>query len=792
MLKKFLRKDLTKRIGINVILCVFMLIATVFLSASFNNILTVANGIDYFFDVSKLPDITLFTSESENEGVYEFLEEQEDIESFSVSHTYELKENNIQIVDGDSEEYIDSSSSSIYYSGMPKNEFLVYDTNNNLISLEDDEIGITVTLMDGNDLKVGDKLKFDFGGYEKEYTIKCATKDAGFGSEMAGMTRIVFTDEELARIRAKVTGGTDYIVYSITTDNNSAVSKTVNAAGFKSIYAVIDRATFKLMYSMDMLLAAAILLVGICFILIAFLVLRFTIIFTMEENYSEIGIMQAIGITIPVIRKMYISKYAILVLIGSAIGLAASVPFGNALLNSVTKKMVLAGESTYIWSNIAGAVFVILVVLLFCYGCTRKIQKMSVIDTIRGGSNGERYHKRKGIKLHTKKHMGISAFLGTNDVLSGLRKYIVLFFTFSICFVLITIPLNTVNTMDSNDMIEKFCLDPSADVFLNGRKNEEAGSKTLEDLYKMTDEVLEELHDAGFEDVKLTIPLLFNLTYNSEGEEDIMVLTSQILGDESFREYSDGVAPKLENEIAFSKNVLDENGWNIGDTVYLDYKGKEMAMVITGTYSDYLQLGKSVRINQKLDFSDINLTVYWNIGVFLGKDMDMSNKEIKEYMETNFDDYNWAIAEEILEQNIGGIKSILKTILIPLTLFLGAIIALVVVMMEQLFIVKEKGEIAMMKSMGFTNNKIRQWQIFRMVLVVILAMIFAIPLSLLSNNFMLEPVFGIMGASVNIKVNPLEAYLLYPGILLVIIVVATIFATFRVRKISIQELNNIE
>ena len=141
---------------------------------------------------------------------------------------------------------------------------------------------------------------------------------------------------------------------------------------------------------------------------------------------------------------------------------------------------------------------------------------------------------------------------------------------------------------------------------------------------------------------------------------------------------------------------------------------------------------------------------------------------------------------------MGGIQDSLSDLLIPMTGLLCAIIMLITALMEKLFIVREKGEIAMMKSVGFRNRSIRKWQILRMVWVVLVSMIAAVPLSLLSNQFVLKPIFAIMGASVEIQVVPWQVYGVYPRILLVGIIAATIFATRKVKQIHIREMNNIE
>ena len=64
----------------------------------------------------------------------------------------------------------------------------------------------------------------------------------------------------------------------------------------------------------------------------------------------------------------------------------------------------------------------------------------------------------------------------------------------------------------------------------------------------------------------------------------------------------------------------------------------------------------------------------------------------------------------------------------------------------------------------------------------------AVPLSMLCNQFVLKNIFAIMGAELTIQVEPLKAYLLYPGILLAGIMAATYFATGSVRKITTSDM----
>ena len=49
-----------------------------------------------------------------------------------------------------------------------------------------------------------------------------------------------------------------------------------------------------------------------------------------------------------------------------------------------------------------------------------------------------------------------------------------------------------------------------------------------------------------------------------------------------------------------------------------------------------------------------------------------------------------------------------------------------------------------------------------------------------------------MGAEVKIQVDALQAYGGYPGVLLIGIIIATLVATYQIKRIDIKEMNNLE
>lgn len=791
MLFQILKKDMLKRKGVNVILFLFITLATIFLSSSVNNILVVNDAVDYFIEYSNVPDVNLvLNSDKQTEEINQWLDQQiakGDAFDYHYQELCILPDNAITLKDEKRSKKLEANSASLYLGTMPKTFNKVFDTNGNLFEVHDGEIALSNQLMVENDVQIGDTFILKIKGLKKEYTIVQNMKDAAFGNSMTGMNRFIVSENDYNEVKKL---STVQPIYDITAKDGFFFSQKIENKVFSSVASIVTKDTYKKIYSFDMIMAALLILVGVCLILIALLVLRFTLVFTIEEQYQEIGVLKAIGIRNHKIKKLYLLKYLAIVSVGAFVGMIVSIPIADFMVSSVNSNMVMENSSSNLAVAIICAIFVIILVLSFCYLCTRKLNKISAIMAIHGGENGERFSKRKGLPLYRRTHMPVNVYLGLNDILSHSKRYAVLIITFCISFILITIPLNTVNTMRSSEMVRKFLLDPSATVYVRQIEQVEEGKyTTAAELNKGIQRVKSELESKGYK-AEMKAEAIYFLKVKGE-KQNMNVLTIQMpKGDTSYAQYSRGSAPQLENEIAFSEYIMDHMGWAIGDVIPLIINGKEHNMIISGSYSDYMQLGKSARLNPLLSMEEEVMFEYWSIMVYMKS--DMSQEDVIKEMRTQFPEYDWMSAQDLVDQNVGGIQNILDTMLLPMTSMLCLVIMLITLLMEKLFITREKAEIAMMKSIGFRYSSIRMWQIIRMSFVVLVSMMISIPLSLFSNQFLLKPIFAIMGAQVEIQVNALQAYVFYPGILLIGIIIATIVATHSIKHVDIKEMNNLE
>ena len=122
-----------------------------------------------------------------------------------------------------------------------------------------------------------------------------------------------------------------------------------------------------------------------------------------------------------------------------------------------------------------------------------------------------------------------------------------------------------------------------------------------------------------------------------------------------------------------------------------------------------------------------------------------------------------------------------------------AINALVALLMMKSFLTREKGEIGMLKSIGFRDGAILAWQVLRIGIVLAAATLLGAALSGPIAQLSAAKAFEMMGAShIEFIVHPLEVYLLYPLLVLAVTLTVSALAALPIRRISPRETNNIE
>ena len=782
MYLRILKKDLKRKRTMNAIVLIFIVLATMFIASSANNMLTVATALDEYFEMAEVPDYWYATPYKEEADRFsDFVKEN----GYGLS-TVEL----IQIdprdilVDGKCFEYGNSVVLSRTYGSK------VFDKEEKeIVQVKDGEIYIPAEIFSSEKYNVreGTVIEITFGEEKKSFVLKNSTKDALFGSSMIGMTRFLISDRDFAFFDRE--GQTKFISLAVYSDDPDYMKKSSDL-NFRTIMNV-DRGGIKMMYIMDMLIAAVVLVVSLCLILISMVILRFTIHFTLSEEFREIGVMKAIGIPDFKIRGLYIVKYLAISTLGAGVGLGFSIPFGRLLIGSVSKNIILSGENKF-YINILCAVATAGIVVLFCYFCTRKIRKFSPIDAVRSGQSGERFHKKSVVRL-SQIHLTPVVFMAVNDILSGIKKYSSMVLIFTLGLLLILIPVNTINTLKSDGLMTLFNM-ADCDLVISQELLFSASGENKE----MIDEKLEKVREV-FQENKIEAEvfqeIMFRLNISYKGKKSSSLAFLGVGGISADRyTYLEGTPPRGEGEVALSYITADHIGATIGDTVEIDFGEQTRKFMVTAINQSMNNLGEGIRFyeGEKIDF-DLAAGSFAIQILYKDNPDKKTIQERKDLLKQEYRDTDVFSAGEYISYMIGDVAGQLegvKSLILGIILCINILVAL---LMIKSFITKQKGEIAMLKAVGFSNTSLVTWQSLRIGIVLSVSILLGILVCSPLSKLTVQPIFRMMGAySIEFEIVPLEVYVLYPLTVLFATVLAAVLGATQLRKISAAETSNIE
>ena len=788
MFGRILKKDLKRNKTMNIILFLFVIIASVFFASGVYNFVSVFNGTDYMFEKAGIGDYQLISLGEDAIGSFE-----ETVKSIPEVKSYKIDTNIYfpkgEVFRGNGKE-IEITNVGMMNS-IDRIGINFFDTENNTItSVEPGTVFVSGNAFRDNELKIGDKLTFKKGDTEITLKVAGSLKDAFLGSEFFGNPRFlvndasfkIFFDDEYVK---KYYGGE---IFYIVTDDTAAVGSAVS--GLKNVSFSKPVSTLKMAYVMNLIIAFVAVILSICLMIVSFLVLRFTINFSIGEDFREIGVMKAIGIKDKKIRSLYLTKYAVIAITGSVIGFFASIPFGKMLLDSMTQDMVLGTELGYLW-NVIGAVCVTGLVILFAYLSTSKIKKLTPIDAVRSGQTGERFKKKGGIRI-TKNPFRPSWYLALNDIFSAPKRFVTVIVSFSLCTLLVLIIVNTANTMNSDKLVYLF--GPPADVYITDVKKATSfmyadGKKELEDY--LAD--LEEEYKKDGMPCTARVGLIYTYQIDYEGntfsyscQQDMYTKASEFV-------YGKGSAPSNKNELAVTDSFLEKTGAKIGDTVKMDFgKGSE-EMLITATFQSFNNVGDIVLLHEDAptDFSHLSSVMQFKLDFTDNPDQKTIDDRIQKIKDKTGNDEVFNVAAYCVDSTrVYPIMDAVAKLLLAIVLL---VVILVTVLMERSFIADEKNEIAITKAVGFKDIAVIKWHVKRFFIVALIAMLLAVGLSIPVTDLVISPVFGLMGAKdVEYNYDILQCFVLYPGTILITTVVTAFFTALYTKKIVCRDTASIE
>lgn len=566
MFWRILKKDLKRKKTMNIILLLFVILCSMFAAAAVNNIIAVTGGIEHYFDAADVPDITVRMLTGEENDLEEKIGELACVREIRSEHWLCVLSSKYFSHNG---KKLDNFTNAAYLLSDSEMAINYFDENNNIIeSVEKGCFYANAPFLQDLTIKKGDEVELTVGNSHLTLKFMGRFKGALFDSGNTASPYLIMNSADYDYLdRDEATHIVNGKQFCVTTSDVDEIREF--AKNYSGVY-VNAREDCKGIYLYDMIPAYVLMVISIMLMFTAFVMLRFTIGFTVSEEFREIGVMKAAGIGNSSIRSLYIVKYLAIAVIGTLIGYFCSVPLGDMMMKTVSKNIVLGSGSGTLMGLVSSAA-VVIIILLFCYNCTRRVNKLSPIDAVRNGQTGERFRRKSLLHLGRSK-LPQAAFLSVNDVLSSPKQFSIVIVVFTLCILLMTIMSNFALTLKSEKILRFFDM-PSSEAHI--LDSEILGEIVVDQsVYKQIIADTEKLlADNG-------IPGKCTMTMSTEFETSRKGKTAKISfyvmkGETNDTLYVDkGSAPQKTDEIVVTVSVLDDLGAEIGDRVTAVINGK--------------------------------------------------------------------------------------------------------------------------------------------------------------------------------------------------------------------------
>ena len=798
MFFKMLKNDLKMKKGLNLILFIFIVIASILMYVSASQLYIQITGEERTVKSCNSSDLLLLfetTAERHEEKlqiISQSLTENEFFGDFSHSEGVmgEPMQFDFEKIDEDDKESFFEKMQLI--TTLPREYNLVYDTDDNPICVKNGTVWISHKMRDVTGSKTGDHMKIITPmGRVYEFEI------AGFYKEPTAiyLYKYFISDDDYKVISADFPVKTD-IFSVLTPEVNSDIvdifrSELRNEHDIRLIEGWWSRHTMSDDFVVIFIITFSMILMSIFMVIIILMTIRFTMISALRDEEKEIGMMRAMGIDSLRFRWLFVAKYISFAVAGGIIGIIAGIPLSYKLMHLFAGGVVYPPVHELVLIGTASALLMASSIILFCLLVMRRINKISVIDAIHGENRGERFGKASALLLHKRTKMPVPVYLGLSDILTRIKRYIFLIIAYTLGGMMILLPGYLYHSVVNPDFMKytliydyDFFPDFSDEMMKEYEKREIAENKDFWDIFN---------GDLANNDINAHVDTCCYCggELYTEGRRDCEVFFN--FDDMSPIEYSEGTAPVLENEIAMSSYSARNYGIKPGDEIEVglnEYSGDKLhitlnkkKVIVTGLI-DMMEWGSPyIIMGKEYDKGCINGKRFFSLNIYSDNkqaEWDKMNELFNGHMMT---------AEEALMRELEDYE-------LPLRLFRNVVFAAVVfvnilltALYMNIFISEDKSEIALQRCLGTGDGKIRAAELFRMMTLTIASVIAAILISNTVGARLFDVLFGAINLSgFKFMPMPVLTWVIMPLVSLLTVLIPSVIRLSSIDKIDIRSI----
>jgi len=731
--------------------CIFMAVTAMLLGLSILLYASLADSIDSLMTEAKTPDLLqMHTGRLDEDAVYSFSQQREDVEAMQVCKFLNLQNSQISIGNESFENNMQDNGLSCQSSSF---DYLV-DADNKVIYPSEGEVYVPVCYRKEYGIEAGDVMRIG----TEELTVAGFLRDSQMNSMMASSKRFLVSEPDYERIRPL--GSEEYLIEFRLKDGSdiNAFATAYKDAGLPDNGPTITYPLIRMMNALsDGMMILVILLVSVVVLLISMLCIRYIILTQLEKDKTGIGMLKAVGISRRDIRKLYMSKYLILSVVGCMTGVIAAIITAKPVGAQMRELYGNAGNTGLIYAlMILGALAAEGVILLSVSRLLHRTDRISAADALYGrGSFGK------------KKNLWLPAMIIT-----------------AAAMFMILVPQNMKSTIEAPEFVTYMGI---------GESHIRIDVRQTGNVRKIAGEVTEDIgHDNRVRDYVLMETGSYRTILQNGSSYDLMIEN----GDHSRFpvRYTEGRYPENDREIALSVLNAEEMGVKLGDEIIVckemkDGTAEEISCSVCGIYSDITNGGKTAKACMK-DPDDAT-PVMWSIIYLSLADEDLTREWTNEYQD-RYSSFESGVKVTLIADYLKGtygqtIRNISKAAAVS-SVMACFVLFIVMLLLIRLVVWRERNDSSLKKALGFTSSDIRMEYLKKTVTYILPGIVLGVFAGIVPGQSLAALLLRSMGAySFRFIIDPLTVFAAAPAMIAVSAVLAAILSLTEVKRIHAWE-----
>ena len=820
MYLRMLKRDLSDKVGLNVILFIFMIIAATLVVISSGFIYTFISGIDRTYEKCHTSDFILLIDKSmtdyegQKKAITDFLRKDPNVDEIIITERPFIRTSHLEF-EGVNKKSVTGlyESECMLLPVVKEGQNIPCDLNDEPFVLKDGCVALPQYIAAHAKAKVGDKFSITTDmGNTYEFRVQYIFKDPA----TAMVNKILLSDSDYKAIESEFPylsssyectlkvpytnikelsdWGNDLYneLYRMTEDGT--IDGTLILCNTAKTNTVSNESMVTLIIGIFMGL------IGIVLILLVFMTIHFSLKSTIKREDKEIGAMKAIGVDSLSYKALFIVKYIAFAMVGGVIGLILGMPISRFMVNNFIINTVNPKLGIFLLISLISTTSFVLIMIMFSFIALRRMRNISVMDTIHGENRGERFKKLPGMQLYKSRKMSIPFFMASCDISGRIKRYVYLIVSYSLGIVVILMLLQLKRTIVSEDFSKTYW--HIADRELMIRPEEGLRDKLIqqEGSYRNVFLYYERFFNENGVPLNIQIADIQNAFMINGAEKEGIDLYFGDFEPERLTIVKGGRPPEKTNEVAVSHFLQKTKGVQIGDTITIEYmvysddgfskEKKTRDFLVTAYIETYgLRSADIFTAGLKEDIVMDSWDIF-NEGIDAdGEEYDAAIEKMRELMpEAQIWDKDQVLAFDLGDQ-FGGIIDLL---IVVLSIILGITFSAMTLLYEQIFIEEETSDIAMMKSMGMDRTTIRKWHFERIMILIAIASVIGIIMAFTVSKYALE-LLGISTLSIvsfSIADPPLLSVVIVPAVLAILISLVLMAALKSMDDIQIWRVRN--